>query len=147
MSYSGMYKGTRFRSILELSVIRQLEKDGLILGETMLYESTTVPYGKTKIRNYVVDLTLPEMKLLIEIKPVSRADNKNNRSKRYGAESWCKENGWEYIIITEEELDACGERLTLEQASKISDVQLNERALRALRRKVALHERKKRKKK
>jgi hypothetical protein len=147
MAYSGTYKGCTFRSILELSIIRHLETQGLVLGETMLYESTKIPYGKTKIRNYIVDLTLPEIKTLVEVKPSARADNKNNRAKRLGAELWCKDNGWTYIIITEEELHKCGEHLSLEQAAKINDVKFNERALRALRRKKALNERKKRKRK
>lgn len=135
MAYSGEYKGIRFRSILELSVIRHLEEEGLVLGTTMLYEATRVPYGKKRIRTYIVDLTIPQTRTLVEIKPSSRADNKNNRAKREGAEAWCKANGWTYVIITEEELGQCGRLLLLEDAAKIPEVQLNERARRALRRK------------
>lgn len=124
-----------FRSILELSVIRHLEDQGLVLGSTMLYEATKVPYGKRRIRNYVVDLTIPDLKTLVEVKPSSRANNKNNRAKREGAEAWCRANGWSYVIVTEEELGACGRLLTLEEAATISEVRLNERAQRALRRK------------
>ncbi len=146
MAYSGVYKKIKFRSLLELSVIKHLEDQGLVLGETMLYESTIVPYGKTKIRNYIVDLTLIDSKTLVEIKPAARAENKNNSAKRKGAEVWCRDNGWSYVIVTEEELDRCGVRITLEQAALIPDVQLNERALRANRRKAALRKRKARKK-
>ncbi len=135
MSYSGTYRGHTFRSILELSVIRHLEEQGLVLGSTMLYEATKVPYGKRRIRNYIVDLTIPDLKTLVEVKPSSRADNKNNRAKREGAEVWCRANGWSYVIVTEEELGACGHLLTLEEAATIPEVRLNERALRALRRK------------
>ncbi|MBV9125639.1 MAG: hypothetical protein JO112_20000 [Planctomycetes bacterium] len=135
MAYSGTYKGVRFRSLLELSVIRHLEDEGLILGTTMLYEATRVPYGKRKVRTYIVDLTIPQTRTLVEIKPSSRADNRNNRAKREGAEVWCKANGWTYVIITEEELLQCGKVILLEDAAKIPEVQLNERALRALRRK------------
>ncbi len=145
MAYSGTYKGITFRSLLELSVIRHLEEEGLVLGDTMLYEKTKLPYGKTKIRNYIVDLTLPQTKTLIEIKPASRAENRNNRSKRDGAETWCKANGWTYVIITEEELAKCGKVITLEDATKIVDVGLNPRAQRALLRKQRRQERKKRK--
>lgn len=142
MSYSGTYRGIRFRSILELSVIRHLESEGLVLGKDMLYETTTVPYGKKKIRNYIVDLTIPEHRLLIEIKPSSRADNRNNLSKREGAERWCAANGWTYLIVTEEELAQCGELLTLESAAKIPEVGLGERSMRALRRKESRKRRK-----
>lgn len=135
MAYSGTYKGIRFRSLLELSVIRHLEEEGLVLGSTMLYEETRVPYGKTRIRTYIVDLTLPQMKTLVEVKPSSRAANRNNTAKRRGAEAWCRDNGWTYVIVTEEELEACGRTISLDEAAKIPEVQLNERALRALRRK------------
>jgi hypothetical protein len=146
MAYSGRYRDLiTFRSLLELSVIRHLESQGLILGDTMQYEVTIVPYGKTKIRNYIVDLTLPKTKTLIEIKPSSRADNRNNRAKRLGAEKWCQEHGWSYVIVTEQELAQCGDLITLEQAATLPDVVLNERALRANRRKKAARERKARK--
>lgn len=135
MAYSGTYRGITFRSLLELSVIRHLEGEGLVLGATMLYETTRIPYGKTKIRTYIVDLTLPQTKTLVEIKPSSRVDNRNNRAKRLGAEKWCQENGWSYVIVTEEELRQCGATITLETASEITEVRLNERALRALKRK------------
>jgi RES domain-containing protein len=135
MAYSGTYRGITFRSLLELSVIRHLEDEGLVLGSTMLYEATRVPYGKTRIRTYIVDLTLPQTKTLVEVKPSSRAENRNNTAKRRGAEAWCAANGWTYVIVTEEELSACGKILLLEEAAKIPEVKLNERALRALRRK------------
>lgn len=135
MAYGGTYKGVRFRSLLELSVIRHLESEGLVLGETMLYEVTRIPYGKTRIRNYVVDLTLPRNKLLIEVKPSGRAENRNNRAKRDAAEAWAKTNGWTYVIITEEELIQCGQLLSLDDVRQVAEVQLGERALRAIRRK------------
>ena len=135
MAYGGTYKGVRFRSLLELSVIRHLESEGLVLGDTMLYEVTTVPYGKIRRRNYIVDLTLPQNRLLIEVKPASRAENRNNRAKREGAEVWCKANGWTYLIITEEELLQCGQLLSLDEVRHMPEVQLGERAMRAIRRK------------
>ncbi len=145
MAYSGTYKGIRFRSLLELAVIRHLEGEGLVLGDSMLYEAVKIPYGKTKIRTYIVDLSLPGSKTLVEVKPSSRADNRNNRAKRLGAEIWCVANGWTYVIVTEEELLECGNVIPLEAAAKIPEVKLNERALRALRRKQALRKRKERK--
>lgn len=142
MAYGGTYKGTRFRSLLELSVMRHLESEGLILGDSMLYEVTKIPYGKTRIRNYIVDLTLPLIKVLIEVKPSSRAENKNNRAKRAAAEEWCKERGWTYVIITEEELVQCGQILRLDEVTSVPEVVLGERAQRALRRKQRRKKRK-----
>jgi len=134
MAFSGTYRGTRFRSLLELSVIRNLEGEGLVLGSTMLYEATRIPYGREGRRTYVVDLTLPQTRTLVEVKPSSRAENRNNKAKRRAAEAWAAENGWTYLVVTEEELRVCGEVLTLEQASKLDGVMMNERAQRALRR-------------
>lgn len=108
----------------------------MVLGSTMLYEATRVPYGTRRIRTYIVDLTLPQTRTLVEVKPLGRADNRNNLAKRRGAEAWCRENGWTYVILTEQELRQCGrDPIPLEQAARIPEVQLNERALRALRRK------------
>lgn len=143
MAYSGTYRGKfRFRSLLELAAMRHLEKEGYVLGETALYETVKIPYGKTRVRNYIVDFSLPELKTLVEIKPLSRADNRNNRAKRIAAESWCKERGWTYVIVTEEELHTCGELITLEEASRLDEVRLGERSMRALRRKEARKKRK-----
>ena len=143
MAYGGTYKGTRFRSLLELSVIRHLESEGLVLGSTMLYESTTIPYGKIRRRNYIVDLTLPQNKMLIEVKPSSRAENRNNRAKRDAAEAWAKANGWTYVIITEQELVQCDKILSLDEARHIPEVKLGDRALRAIRRRERKKARKK----
>lgn len=134
MAFGGTYKGVRFRSLLELAVILHLEDEGLVLGETMLYEVTRIPYGKVRKRDYVVDLTLPKNRILIEIKPSSRADNRNNRIKREAAERWCEVNGWTYLIITEKELMQCGSLIDLDSAQHIAEVQLGEKALRAIRR-------------
>lgn len=145
MAFSGTYRGVRFRSLLELSTIRNLEEAGLQLGTTMLYEATRIPYGRDGKRTYVVDLTLPQMSVLLEIKPSRRVDNKNNRAKRLAAQKWCLENGWEYLIVTEEELSQLDAVLTLDEVSKLPDVTLNERGLRMIRRKNRLSRRKKRK--
>lgn len=143
MAFGGTYKGVRFRSLLELSVIRHLESEGLVLGDTMLYEVTKIPYGKIRIRNYIVDLTLPQNKLLIEVKPSSRAENRNNRAKREAAEAWAKARGWTYVIVTEEELAQCGQLLSLDDVRNFPEVQLGERAQRAIRRKERRKARKK----
>lgn len=134
MAYSGTYKSIRFRSLLELSMMVHLEGEGLVLGKDVLYENVKISYGK-KPRTYIVDFSWPESKTLIEIKPASRADNRNNRLKRKAAEEWCLANGWTYVIVTEEELRSVGKVITLEETATMPDVKLNERAGRALRRK------------
>lgn len=148
MAYSGVYRGKfRFRSLLELGAMRHFEKEGYVLGESALYETVRIPYGKLRIRNYIVDFSFPDLKTLVEIKPLSRADNRNNRAKRLAAEAWCSANGWTYVIVTEEELNSCGAIITLEEASKLDEVRLGERSMRALRRKQARKERNARRRK
>lgn len=146
MAFSGTYRGVRFRSLLELATIRNLEAAGLELGTTMLYESTRIPYGKDGQRTYLVDLTLPQMRKLVEVKPSSRIGNRNNRAKRLAAERWCAENGWEYLIVTEEELERLGGTITLEEAVATDGVTMNPRAVKSLGRKMRAKARRDRKK-
>lgn len=146
MAYSGVYKNVRFRSLLELSAIRHFEEQGMVLSQDFTYETVRIPYGSRRVRTYIVDLAFPEHRMLVEVKPESRADNRNNRAKRDGAEKWCEENGWTYVIVTDDILRQCGDLLTLETAARIPEVRLNERAKRALRRQEARRARKKRKK-
>lgn len=140
MAYSGKYKGTTFRSLLELSAMMYFEAEGYEFE----YETVKIPYGKTRTRTYIVDLAFRDHKMLVEVKPERRADNKRNLSKRKAAEEWCQQNGWQYVILTDEILRDCAQVITLEQAGQMQDVVLNERAKRALRRKEARKKRKSR---
>jgi len=132
MAFSGTYRGIRFRSLLELSLVRQLEDEGLVLGSTMLYEATRVPYGKTRKRTYVVDLTLPQTRTLVEVKPSSRVSGRRNVEKRRAAEAWCLENEWTYVIVTEREIRECGRLLTLKEASIIPGISWDGKAKRKI---------------
>jgi len=137
LSYGGTYKGTRFRSLLELSVILHLEGQGLTLGSTMLYEAHRVPYGRQANRTYIVDLSLPERRQLIEVKPLSRVLSPNNWAKRKAAQAWALANGCEYLVVTERELQLVGAQLvSLDEASRMPGVVLGEKAARAMRRKM-----------
>lgn len=135
MAYSGTYRGIRFRSLLELSAIRWLEGEEYGLGSTMLYEATRIPYGRGLKRTYVVDLTLPQMKRLIEVKPKSRVNGRRNVSKRLAAEAWAAQNGWTYQTMTDSDLRSVGALLTLAEAAVIPEVRLDGRARKALGRK------------
>jgi hypothetical protein len=136
MSYSGTYRGIRFRSLLELSAIRLFEEGGgHVLGSTMLYEATRIPYGRGLRRTYIVDLTFPQTKRLIEIKPESRVKGKRNVAKRLAAEAWARREGWTYELVTDRDLRAVDSLLTLAEAARISEVRLDGRALKALGRK------------
>jgi hypothetical protein len=133
MAFSGTYRGVaRFRSLLELSLIRHLEEEGLVLGSTMLYEETRIPYGTGRKRTYVVDLTLTQTRTLVEVKPTVRVKNGRNVAKRRGAEAWAEANGWTYVIVTEREIGECAHLLTLVEAATIPEVVLDPRALKRL---------------
>ena len=138
MSYKGKWNGTTFRSLLELSFMRHMVEDhGFTLGTTMLYEEHRIRYGRDGKRTYVVDFSLPDRKQMIEIKPSSRAMNRNNLAKRRAAQKWCRENGWEYFVVTEKEIYVTTHLISLEEAGGMHGVVLNDRARRALRRKMA----------
>jgi hypothetical protein len=135
MAYSGTYRGIRFRSLLELSAIRLLEQEGHELGTTMLYEATRIPYGRGLRRHYVVDLTLPQTRRLIEVKPESRVNARRNVAKRRAAEAWAHAEGWTYEFITDRQLRDSGSLITLAEAAGIAEVGLDGRARKALGRK------------
>lgn len=136
MAHSGTYRGVRFRSLLELSAIRLFEEGGgHVLGSTMLYEATRIPYGRRRKRTYVVDLTFPQTRKLIEVKPESRVKGKRNVAKRLAAEAWAHREGWTYELITDRDLRASDSLLTLAEAARIPEVRLDGRALKALGRK------------
>ncbi len=136
MSFSGKWHGTTFRSLLELSLMHHLVAEGFTLGSTILYEEHRIPYGRDGRRTYVVDLSLPEHRIMIEVKPESRVLNRNNWTKRKAALAWAEQHGWEYLVITEREIGSMARVLLLEEAAEIPGVILNERAQRALRRKM-----------
>ncbi|EAJ4655454.1 hypothetical protein CYA84_04410 [Campylobacter coli] len=55
-------------------------------------------------RNYIVDFTDFDNKILYEIKPKSEINNDLNKIKENAAIKWCKNNGFVYKIITEDYL-------------------------------------------
>ncbi len=133
MAFSGTYHGlVRFRSLLELSLIVWLESQGLVLGSTMLYEATRITYGRTRKRTYVVDLTLPQTRRLIEVKPLSRTRGRRNVAKRLAAEEWCLANGWSYSFVTDQDLMDWGCLLTLREAASIPGIEWGDKASRRI---------------
>lgn len=129
-SFGGRYKGTRFRSLLELSVVLEAENDGYKLGEDLLYETVRIPYGNSG-REYVVDFHLVPEKTLIEVKPSSRVGTKTAKSKFKAANEYARRRGMTFVVVTEKDI---GDVLTLERASKLADVEWGVRAKRSLRR-------------
>lgn len=127
-AFGGRYKGTRFRSLLELSFMLGAERDGLVLGKTLLYEVVRVPYGKG--RTYIIDFYLPEEKLLVEVKPRVRTGSKTAKRKFAAAQDHARKNGLSFVVVTEDEIP---EILTLEQAGKLDGIEWGVRAQRRQR--------------
>jgi hypothetical protein len=50
-------------------------------------------------KNYVVDFVDIDNKVLYEIKPESTSNSDINKTKYRYAKSWCKKNGYKYIVI------------------------------------------------
>jgi len=74
-----------------------------IMNPGLCYENIRIKYYdsiKEKNRNYIVDFSDLKNSILYEIKPNIKI--KDNKDKESAAIVWCKENGFEYIYITEE---------------------------------------------
>lgn len=74
-----------------------------LLNEYTEYENIRIPYiidGENKI--YIVDFSDKLNKILYEIKPNSTKNTKQNTVKYDAAINWCKENGWIFIIISDD---------------------------------------------
>lgn len=74
-----------------------------LCNEELLYEKISIEYVyKGDIKNYVVDFVDINNKILYEIKPNRTKDNDRNKSKQFYAEKWCLENGFKYLVISDE---------------------------------------------
>ncbi len=94
-----LYKGNAFRSSFEV-LFKLLDTE-----DKLLYEKTVIPYDYYGVaRNYIVDFTDFDNKILYEIKPKSEINNDLNKIKENAAIKWCKNNGFVYKIITEDYL-------------------------------------------
>ena len=97
--------GKKFRSSFEALFY---EYKVNFLGENYNYEKHRIPYrdcdGKDRI--YIVDFSNDEKKELIEVKPYSLKSEKNNLLKKEAAEKWANENGYEYFIVTEIDVES-----------------------------------------
>ncbi|ASD52079.1 endonuclease [Pseudomonas phage PspYZU05] len=98
-TWKRLYKdGFAFRSSWELKFYNYC----LVNDIDVEYESLRIPYefeGSTHI--YITDFISHTEKMVYEIKPNSMMDSKALAKKKYASE-WCKENGYEYVFITED---------------------------------------------
>lgn len=136
-SYGGKYKGMRFRSLLEFSVMLEAEADGLVLGTDVLYETVRVKYGKD--RTYIIDFHIVPEKTLIEVKPSSRMTSSTFKRKSAAAVEYARKNGLTFLVVTEKDIKNV---LSLEEASKVDGIEWGIRAQRKLRKRGSKKKRK-----
>lgn len=105
-SCHGTYKNIRFRSLLELSYLKFWEDQGFTLGKDVLYESIRIPYriGNGRARDYVPDIFVVPMRLLIELKHSSKVASRMNDAKFAAAERWASLNDAVFLVMTEKDV-------------------------------------------
>lgn len=96
-----------------------IERDELTLADfdpdvlTIEEQPLTISYQhNNKTATYTPDLLIQtlEKSILIECKPATMVNTEDNQRKFRAAEVWCKENGHEFQIVTDEQLRS-GSRL------------------------------------
>lgn len=97
MARRGHYKGRMFRSLMEYSFYKHIERTGVKL-EDIGYESLRIPYtlGK-KSRTYIPDFVVGDM--VVEVKPEARQRGKIFDAKVAAARKYCSENGLRYSVV------------------------------------------------
>lgn len=74
----------------------------------LIYENKRIPYFDTTQndwRVYIVDFEDAQNKILFEIKPTSELGEQNYKDKCKYTEEWCRENGYQFKVITEKDYD------------------------------------------
>lgn len=98
--WSGWYKGTLFRSLLELSYMVFLDSNN-IKWESAENSKYTIPYFdkiNKKNRNYLPDFIINE-NTIVEVKPKCYHLNEDVVMKSEAAKEWCKLKGLKFEIL------------------------------------------------
>jgi len=74
-----------------------------LLNTNVIYEKIRIPYFLNDEKHiYITDFVDEKNRIIYEIKPNSTKDTEKNKSKFFYAQEWCKENKYNYIIISDE---------------------------------------------
>ena len=96
-----------FESLLERDFIYLLDYDPAV--EWFEEQPLTIEYvSDDKVLSYTPDFHLIERKhnVLIECKPDQFVDTEENRPKFAAARAWCAQQGWEFRLITDQQVRA-----------------------------------------
>lgn len=110
--WSGWYKDFYFRSLMELSFLVRNENLKLKSAEGMSIKYSN--FAGT-IRSYHPDFICDNV--IFEIKPKHLCGAVDNKLKFAAAEKWCKENGFLFKVLTEDNI----ERLSFDEIKKLHD--------------------------
>jgi hypothetical protein len=113
--HTGSYTSTKtgatmkYRSSWELDYMKILDADPSVVSYE--YETIVIAYisnySSGKVRHYIPDFKIDyadNTKVLVEIKPSKKLEQKIVNKKRLAAEHWCKDHQMTLRIITEKEL-------------------------------------------
>jgi hypothetical protein len=114
--YSGEYNSSKltnppakFKSGWELNYMKFLDNDPMV--KCYSYEPFFLMYisnnNSGKLRKYFPDFLIENIdgtKILVEVKPAKKVDNRVNKKKADAAMLWCREHGVNYKVVTEVEL-------------------------------------------
>ena len=95
---------TNWKSIVDDMKFRSSwEATFFILNPLVEYEKIRIPYYiENKRKIYITDFVDGENRIIYEIKPSTHNDDKRFLVKRSAAESWCKNNGYSFVVISED---------------------------------------------
>lgn len=103
--WSGWYLDHFFRSLIELSYMVEFLSASGCIWESAETNKFKIEYtdASGQIRNYFPDFFVNN-KYLVEIKPKNLFKSESVKLKKEAAEKWCKENGYEYLLIEPKKL-------------------------------------------
>lgn len=130
-SVKGYYKGHFFRSLLEYSFMKHLEKSGFNLDIDVSYESFRVPYEiEGRKRTYTIDFFVKNEKIVYEVKPYYALKTVINQSKFDAALLFFGERNIEFRVVSERDF----QKITFSEAFQDLDIVWKEDTFRYFKR-------------
>lgn len=126
-SVKGHYKGMFFRSLLEYSFMKHLERRGLSLKSDVDYECFVVPYTlDDRQRTYRIDFFVRPENVAYEVKPAYVLRKPGLQQAKWdAARTFLGQRGIKFEVVTERDF----EKVTFETARQDPDVAWKEETL------------------
>lgn len=97
---------THYESIININGIDKKMRSSweaffYLCNNNLEYEKVRIPYTYlNENKTYIIDFVDYEKRIIYEIKPDSEIDSDINKTKQEHAIKWCKENDYDYKLIT-----------------------------------------------